>query len=486
MAQGDENTDTAIRISALISLATLETDAAIEHSTKALELDRHSADARYSLFRIYHMNDEKDKAKDLVIDAAQLTSSGDGPSELKGVIERAARDDAIYQVSRLFEIIIVASAQDPDHFRLLLSDMDSAAHDSRNEKRYYELANLLLYRGIALAHYDCTEHADAATVAVRHWHEAASVIIEKLSTFSGQANLLGAVNRQLGFHYFQLQSPNSAKSLWDVLQSQKDIIMGMSPAKAYLVAHYRRESSESQTAKELLRPHVEMALRLLSDNTTDNDWQGYLLLSGVYLYWGREDFCKYGYFLRPQEILNEDSLSQWLRYKGISEELVTGILGYYSERPSDQSLSDQIDFLLERLSDSDTESNQEARRAVGYYWNSIADGNLDYTCDSCGCQLSGGNAMFMCKFCFDMGFCEPCKNKIQGREIKTHKCHAEHEWVKLGVWNAEQQMQALKKRFKLEGPLGDYGDVGDEVSAVQWLNYLRDTWEFSDDAFKFE
>ncbi|PLB33556.1 uncharacterized protein BDW47DRAFT_91583 [Aspergillus candidus] len=486
MAQGDENTETAIRISALISLAALEPDAAVEHSTNALELDRHSADARYSLFSIYCLKNEKNKAQDLVIDTAQLTLSGDGPSDLKGVIEKAARNDAIDHMSRLFETIIVASAQDPDHFRQLLSDMDGAAHDSRNQIRYYELANLLLYRGIALAHYDCTEHADAATVAVRHWQEAASVIIEKLSTHSGQAKLLGAVNRQLSFHYFQLQSPNSAKSLWDVLQSQKNIIMEMSPAKAYLVAHYRRESSESQKAKELLRPHVEMALRLLSDNTTDNDWQGYLLLSRVYLYWGREDFGKYGYILRPQEILNEDALSQWFRYNEISEELVTGILGFYSERPSDQPLLNQIDFLLDRLYDSDTESNREARRAVRDYWNSIVDGYLEYYCDSCGCRLSEGNAMFMCKFCFDMGFCEPCKNKIQGREIKTHKCHAEHEWVKLGIWNTEQQIQAVKKRFKLEGPLGDYGDVGDEVSAVQWLNYLRDTWEFSEDAFKFE
>ncbi|RAH61964.1 hypothetical protein BO85DRAFT_465807 [Aspergillus piperis CBS 112811] len=492
----------------LVRLASLDRDKdqALQYLEEALKLSDSNINARYALIKTLWSRNRKEELGKWIIGALKLKTTS-GPMEHLGQVIKMAIEDYYYDTTQTMSLlctIISICSSSADNFASLLENMQTAIENAKAQNQARTWAMLLLHKGIALACYsETSSHADQAAKA---WTDCAEIILRKLKYQSAGAILLDKVGRQLGCHYFTqtLKNPDRAErysaDLEEVYQNQKGIVHGMSAAKTYLAADFIRRGKQTD-AEALFQENIKEAFVLLSDDTTGNDMGGFIRLFLIFLHTGDRVNALTAFSLLAPRVLDAKILEEWLRSdeetttpeatelreyfqnnceKPISVWSKVSETKYFSLRSQRRLLSEtDIDFPLSDDHAAKWKSYEALFESMERYEKALDEASDNYVCDECDCPLDMSTSMYACKYCFNIGLCESCHQRLQRGELKTPLCRIEHDWMRISSWDAKAHVRAFRRRVLMDATVADDGSLvgGREVPVVEWLNCLKAKWD---------
>ncbi|OAG06192.1 uncharacterized protein CC84DRAFT_1091515 [Paraphaeosphaeria sporulosa] len=238
-----------------------------------------------------------------------------------------------------------------------------------------------------------------------------------------------------------------------------------------LLARYYRSVGDSEKAQETLRPDMELALKLLSDDDPDNDWQGYRKLGDALMDCGAIEEAQAAWSLIQPE--QEDS---HLRER--SPSLGGSTTTETFPRAQGPSLDDvQDDPSFETYSDANA---SPSAREDGSFSSDFArlkrdntsmkpEGPLWYLCSGRGCEAlwTYADDFYVCCECVYVQFCPACLKKLQEKQLEHEECDAMHEFLHVPAWTPESADRTRNKKVLVGG---------EEKEIESWLKEIEQAW----------
>lgn len=188
--------------------------------------------------------------------------------------------------------------------------------------------------------------------------------------------------------------------------------MGLSTAQVRsLLARYYSRVGDVQMARKLLKPDMDVGLKLLCDEDPDNDWQGYRKLGDVFMDCGDDD----------------NAIAAW--------SLIQPTQGLHSYR-------NNIMMSPRMNGDSGTTpETSDARPLLRHETTSFnlankLDGPLTYSCDGrCGKGWTYADDIYICRECIDCQFDASCLEKLQQGILARDICDKNHSFLHIPAWD---------------------------------------------------
>ncbi|ROW03872.1 hypothetical protein VPNG_07303 [Cytospora leucostoma] len=385
---------------------------------------------------------------------------------------------------------------------------------------------LLYYRGVAAYTYkESPEGTEPVREALRLWEECR----RQLSDVGGSNSSVvrTAAITDLAKHYFQSMVESRALNHINELEKLASDSSSNDNPVGFLGALYALRGDKQQS-KEVLLPQVTHALEILSDETPDNDYDGFSLLYTTLMHYG--DFVNadiVGDFEDKEAVLEKlkqlaqetiqvakdkfrDSSQQIQRIEAAKEHVESLIAAteakYEAEMADDieaKRSEDQGDgvptspdfttstahqFLQSRL------SALQEKHSPGLNTDDIAA----WTCsgrtpDGERCKKQGEfeKNLYHCIYCFSRDFCEDCLRRLRDSTscVEITACSAEHRWLRLppmggdmygGMWPesvlvptdvrpVEDDERILEAHYASDGG-------GQKRKVEEWKQALADEW----------
>ncbi|KAK2736232.1 hypothetical protein FQN57_000830 [Myotisia sp. PD_48] len=478
-------------------------DQALEHFGKALELDSTMSAARGGMAIVYLMKKEYEKAIELdkvtqeeiplTYDPANLTPNSENyhdplermaqcydvlkddenafkcyqqaqrvrPScntctlnilskmdemELYGDIiqllkDMNAKENATKANSVLIDSLWQNSSEEPEYFGIVAK----AAHKT-NELNFvadvYRSAIRAARKKLKTV-VACSLELCLAALYYQHFHEenrAIPVWKKVLETFSvsKEESEMGFIRKQasikLARHYFReavaagIDSPEAVKHVaeleWLVNgrgNGESNASFIPASASATILGAWYILKGMKEEANVFFKPSIKAALEILSDDDPENDMEGYFGLVSVLI------------------VTRDDRNAIALLHA----------LGAYENKTS---------------ANTDEESGSDG----GEDDSDASDSKYDDDYFACACDGSCNrvfktyDSTYLCRYCFDLLFCEPCMKLLKANQMPLNLCSPHHDWLfvppnpqgvhkgKIFIDGAFIDLEQWKKNIKLE------------------------------------
>lgn len=491
-----------------------QNELAINHYEETLLMDPNNSEAQAKTLKLMLNIGHDERALQLLDNMSKTKARDADLSQLAINLQQLITAD---RSAVIFSMIFLVTQKTP-FFTNLLEDLDQAIEFARNEERTYDLAMLLLNKGVAIYHFDQREER-APETALSIWEEAGT-LEAKEQPWKLMPIRLRAF-RLLSQHHLNqaLVSSNPGPHIEKLTQtSTRRFGTGfMDPhARSYLGSYYAM-IGDSQKTKAVLMGDMKSALALLSDDVDDNDFQGYLYMADILLHSGDMLNALTAWSLLGPTDGNLESLVQ-------NEDVPQGATAAPStngeiHEDSDEEIEENEDKKeevegSEAESEADTEAEEKGEGGEGEeeeeeeeggggeeeenaeeekeqeedsdsedeepgpLTHSDRSGDLGNQCDGyCGKFWSYADDFYCCKICPDMQMCLDCLGKLQAGTLKRWVCSPKHDWLHVPKWDDEQFKEIKEGKVKIGGELKNGVRVGGSiVTKEEWLNLVRDDW----------
>ncbi|KAH0543160.1 hypothetical protein FGG08_002505 [Glutinoglossum americanum] len=249
---------------------------------------------------------------------------------------------------------------------------------------------------------------EALTCLARHWFKMA------LGADKGSSLARRCVDKLERLAKFKVQTAGPPSTF--ISTNTSSIILGL----------WYRLNDQTEDARACFRAHVKEAIQILSDGDPGNDFDGYLKLGLVFIAAGDDK--------------NAVAMFQALG-------------GWDKIQPEQQEPNDTNKNKEEEASDPvDDDSNEgDIRGHCG--------------CDGpCHRMFPNFHNMALCRYCYDVGFCEMCLKRLKEDDMPLKVCSPKHDW--LVIPPPEKEIEAGK--LLVDGEL---------VNFDNWKESLKQQWQ---------
>ncbi|KAH0559338.1 hypothetical protein GP486_004146 [Trichoglossum hirsutum] len=244
---------------------------------------------------------------------------------------------------------------------------------------------------------------EALTCLARHWFKMASGA-EKTSTLARRY-----VSKLESLAKFEIQTAGQPSAF--ISTNASSVILGL----------WYRLSDRPEDARACFQAHIREALQILSDDDPENDSDGILNLGLVFLAAGDD----------KNAIAMFQALERW----GKVQQRTDGI-GENQEKKPDPPKT-----------------------------NPDEDDDFGCSCDG-PCQRYFPNFynMALCRYCYDVGFCELCLKRLKDGNLQTNICSPKHDWL---------VVPPLEKTIEV----GKLLVGGEAIDFDDWKRSLKQQWQ---------
>ncbi|KAI2470092.1 hypothetical protein F4781DRAFT_430670 [Annulohypoxylon bovei var. microspora] len=458
-----------------------------EYMNKILNLNPSQVDIQCKLLRSCLINSDQEIYVKLW---CQLTKGPDNQfihGSLNNIFQNLMLDG--YDDSDLIMKWLFFISAENDNCQFFLDEIGFAIDSTQQEEQYLK-GSLLVYEGIARYYFQETSMLIGTDV------DSWSRCLEEC-TGSTRYYPKAQASRFISAHHFDRARAETNPSSKDKhVQSLKMLVSKDPPftptaAKSYLASFYAT-SNDHGKAKEVLRGSMSSGLDMLSDSETDNDWEGYYCLATILANCG--------------DHLNALSAFSHLLYTPPGSDVLGWLLDFDSQPARDISRNLQASIkqelptlsekraaaliyvkdLLHTESEEKGTNNIQALQEIQIRLHQLRDNELRFNfflnCDGrCGRQWDFDNSLYMCKYCYDTGFCEECLAKLKrGENIFSFGglvCSDTHDWVYLPKREKREWLKCLMGNVMVGGHIENGVRVdGESVPVSQWLGSLKREW----------
>ena len=199
-------------------------------------------------------------------------------------------------------------------------------------------------------------------------------------------------------------------------------------------------------ARECFKAHVRLGVDLLTDDTTQNDFQGYGILFSVFLKVKNDDNAIAALSLiYPPILFTTDETTEEKGDDTTNPNEDISDIGYRKDVEESGSINtDTIE-----ASSPIEEDNQS---------------KIGYSCDGCNRGFAKAVELHICRVCYDLGFCNDCIKLVKEGKRNFVQCNPKHEFLHI--------------RPLLNQPHEGYVRYGDkDISIASWINQIKKEWE---------
>lgn len=495
---------------------------AIMHYQQTLDVDPTNQDALSGILITSIGSSSEETTQDLILNMSKRSSKEPGLYQLASTLLNQA-DDFSFGAPLRSLIQICRSRQ--DCMATLIEAMDQAIEAARKEDQKIELLVLLLHRGIATLYND-GQNYQSQSQAVTFWIDCYTITDQNIKKDDDEEGLkwryisfYDTIISQLSIYYLeQTRKLQNSEEFYPKLKqlSQGFRLSGVSGLTAAdtALAQYHTLLGDRAAAREFMRQYMRMCIENLSDDTDENDyWAAYTQFKCLSASGDDLNALTAWSLLEPVET---DIVARALNLEtGPQRWLVDELTGFVKAKcPLGATQFDKVKAvqaeLEARLAAADQETDQsenaethvEIRKALAVL-ESIQvpeiDGiggtseqatispleskdiakKFDYTCDgTCAGRWDFNTALNMCKYCWDMGFCDECLALLKANKLKRIVCSPSHDWLAIPKWNPRGNKAARDGTVQIRGELIDGIRVGGEtVTVKEWLASLKTEWE---------
>jgi tetratricopeptide (TPR) repeat protein len=234
-----------------------------------------------------------------------------------------------------------------------------------------------------------------------------------------------------------------------------------------LLARYYRSVGSFAEARETLRPDMELALKLLSDDDPDNDWQGYRKLGDALMDFGGMEEAQTAWSL----IQPTQGISHLLRRPSTPNGSASDDTPFKVDESSEEDRKVPQVPALNGDADASPENTSPSsdRPQLNRANTSMAPtGPLNYRCDGrCGTHWTYADNFYVCCECIDTQFCPDCLENLQAEELERDVCDAKHQFLYVPAWTLESAQRARDNKVLVRG---------EEKEIDSWLKEIELAW----------
>lgn len=377
---------------------------------EAIRLDEDQYENYYELLSLFIDTEQVPETLGLLKELATHDAKDPSLSRLGAMLlDFADRGVPLEHVERIFH-----ATRDGDMFQVILQHLQSALTFAR-ERQPASIAYLLLYHGVALAHYSTMDKRLESPV--EQWRECCKLGLQS-EKWKDLYSYYLAAKYIFNFHFSNAKSMQGPSTdcetcVTELRKLTESMGNTYSAYKLRLsLGRYHSLFGTQKVAQDLLMSDMKDGMAFLSDDDPKNDFMGYEIIAQILLHTGDD--------------LN--ALSAWSLYG-----------------PSERYENDEHE--------------------------------LEYSCDGrCNKPWTFADSVWFCKVCDDVQFDDECLEKLRKGNLKRDVCSPDHEWLRVPSWVDEYEATG-KGRVRVGGELQEGKRVGGQIVAVEeWLDTVRDKW----------
>lgn len=478
-----------------------QTERVMEYANKALKRSPEDTAAQFKALRIY-LDTERDTLATQLLH--QLLRTGDEPAQPSPTLQRVLvhmTTDTLNRDQRFLRCFALLQG-DSAAFESLLAAIGGIV--GSRDVQAGVLVALQLYRGVGQYYfgYDSATMALTRDAARAVWRQCLDKCIElgQFTERSQAATLLGAHHfehtrvTEKSDHHRQIHVER-IRSLAD-----EEGLFELSGPRAYLASHYMLTDNPS-AARAVLRSCMESAFNLLSDDIDDNDAGAYYELGCILTYLGDDVNARLAFSLRkpwpgPVDIIDKLLDFEEASTKSLSKELIATLRTRCSTYEAVKEQIAQALQVLEELQSRNTPEAETARDASQDYariqdvlrqWSGKRYMGGGLYCDGCNMEWGFDRGVHMCRYCYDVCFCDDCLAKVRkgpmiGDSVTVLACNNSHSWLHLPKLDRTSFHRAFRGEVLMGATIIRGGSLvgGTEVPAAQWLASLKKEWGYTE------
>lgn len=495
----------------LLLMASWQTDlqqleSAITYYKEVALIDSYKYESHYGLFKTLMATGKEEPARALLRDLHEKTAKDSTLSQLCAMFPSLIGD----QHCDLVFGMMFSATQETAFFTTVLEDLDNAIELAQKEKdRLSDVAAMLIYKGIAIYHYDKRKE-QAPELALVIWEQCGDLLNRSDQSWMSRSTYFRA-SRLISAHHFnkavkatvEAEDPKLHVEKMQLVANRHVSFNTDAHAKTYLGAYYvlSKDPQDREKAKTIFLADIKSALELLSDDIDWNDYQGYYSLAEFLMHAGDDlNALSAWSLLGPTDLDTPEGVLQF--NNEATEKLALELLGTVQSK-----LKPEAPYLdtFEAL-----KTECESRRNIAIHEGQVIDndnspfrsltdisfrlmdiipsygevapgkrnGNLSNYCDGlCGKRWKFADDFYCCKFCPDLQLCGVCHDKLIHGKLQSFVCNRDHKWLHVPKWDDKEYAKVGKGNVMVGGEMKDGVRVGGNVvSIAEWLNIVRDDW----------
>lgn len=423
------------------------------------------------------LGDAESSPERSVVAKAQLASM------LNFIIEVDSRTSFGYLFSKIADM-----AKSYGHVDVLLHEIDGAADHAHEQRRHFERALLLIWKGMVKFH----EGDLGPQLALRLWEESAMIAKQHLEKGSWeQSHIWSRTTRLQGQYYLKEATRPSEEPKAHSHQHHVDKLIelvkhsevGDIPAPVCYLSAYHCSRGDSAAARASLQSSMRTALSMLSDGDGANDREGLSLMTEVLIHAGdgrNTDICHH--LLAPIQLAGGimDVLRMYLSEAAKTNKAAAEAMQSFEMMEGKGRPLRLVEKILQDLSTRQglTDDVGDIRRPLAKLAMTVRT-ELDITCDGClVARWDMNNELHVCYCCPNTYFCTECVNKVKEGRGNLLFCDPSHSWMLLGKWTMDKWMNYL--RDEVQPSAG-----GEKVTLSAWLTEIVKDWGLEEQTWDF-
>lgn len=483
---------------------------AIKNFQEVLDVNSEKTEAHFQILKVLLTAGLEEQARERISTMSQKAEDSD-LTLLSAVFQSLISTSTRGGTEEIFGLLFSITQTTP-LFSTLLENMEQAIEYAKKTEQAYDQAVLLLYKGIAIYHYDKREHR-TTELALTIWEECKALNSKNY----GETRRLQDVHSRAGkliatYHFHEARSSPNPTSHVEKLEKMvaRPFRIGSTDEhiRSYLGCYYTL-AGDLARAKKVFLEDMKSALAMLYDDTDDNDSQGFYRLADILMHCGDElNALSAWSLLGPKDESVEARILDFPEepQRTMAHHLITSVHDRCeADAPLPEicdALRKEIEILSSKLNEApELEENVSHLAALDNIRAKMTElealaaenskeaipapptertGGLYNTCDGrvCGTYWTYANDFYCCKICPDVQFCKDCLEQLQNGNLKRFVCNPKHDWLHVPIWDDKEFAEVRRGKVKIHGEMKDGKRVGGEVVAVEeWLNVLKDEWE---------
>ena len=407
-------------------------------------------------FEAYNKQLETDSGDyETVVEKIQLLRSREKDLEIINMLQHLQKEvDPYFGINRLSRLYHVFAFDDDYHTTIITAGKQTKslgivysayrkAIEDTAEPTYLSTSDMKpMYRVFLTYMYSRTLYDNAATEEEKQ--EAFDLLEDcTADTLDVPSSLSLFIRHLAGKHLSKLyiekirEAPPESSKTKELLQKLSQLAINSSEEESFwyessintnlVLGRYYSTVGQEKEAMDCIRRDISVGIDLLSDESPENDWQGYTRLANGLMHFGDDD----------------NALAAW------------SLICPYSNGNNSQ-LGDMNED--KKQSEDHTDDNFEDQLNT----------DLQFICDGCHEEiLLSSSDMYICKDCLDVGFDKTCIERMRKNELGLNVCNPKHAFLHVPKWDEVEAKERGTDQVRL---------AGQNVPVKEWLEDLRQRW----------
>ena len=388
----------------------------------------------------------------------------EGLTELSGMMTEFSYMNYVEDLEEIFYV-----SRGHESSQTIMWALEEALENKENEE---DLVRLYLTSGLAKVLCSPDDAGKSLHEAVDHWEKCFRPVSNGESQFA-EAEALHAAG--LCFTFYSREAlalsikHESEASFAGYLKKMEDLaevldVYGDKKPLSYPLASFHVSQGDQEKARSLLMVEFRAGLTLLSDETTDNDDEGYQKLAQV--------------LAHTDDVLNALS-ALYLCFLCDCDDGDDAEQGGDTEHENELQQGDASKERDQSVQQLAAVGKDEANTNVKPSSVKLKPFVINWWCDGAACKKQirwdEGQGIWFCTVCHNITFCDACFIKLHDGTLPRHICSPDHQCVHVS-W-IEEYNATEKGYVRVGGQLVDGRRVGgDFIKIDAWLDGIRNTW----------